>query len=197
MDGTGLPLLPSILFAHRFTSDRYTATLPPADGRIEITCITKGSLSVRQGGFSGKAAASDVMCNFFGSPLEADAPSPHEHHTVCFYSPQGFSYLHKIPLIVKSQQTFQKCLRLIDETIRLHTIYPSDTLRVAGLFFQIAGELLSACDGKGAVPSDLLYAEKAKNYVYEHIYEMPDQRDAARSLGISPEYLCSVFRKAA
>ena len=118
MDDNRLPDLPKILFAHRFASDRYAATLPCADGRIEITCITKGSFSVRQGDVSGNAAAGDMVCNFFGSPLQILAPSPHEHHTVCFYSPEGFSYLHKIPLIVRSQRTFQRCRRLIDETIR-------------------------------------------------------------------------------
>jgi len=195
MDDNRLPDLPRILFAHRFASDRYAAALPCADGRIEITCIIKGSFSVRQGDVSGNAAAGDMVCNFFGSPLKIDAPFPHEHHTVCFYSPEGFSYLHKIPLIVRSQRTFQRCRRLIDETIRVHTMYPTDTLRVAGLFFQIAGELMSDNPAEGAAPSDRLYAERAKNYVYEHIYEMPDQRAAAKSLGITPEYLCAVFRK--
>ena len=68
-------------------------------------------------------------------------------------------------------------------------------MRVAGLFLQIAGELLSDETGTDVSPGDRLYAGRAKNYIYEHINEPISQRDVAKHLGISPEYLCYVFRR--
>lgn len=188
--------LPSLLFAHRFTAEEYRTVLPGAPNTVEVTCVTAGSLVASREGCSWKVSQGDMICNFFESPLRIEADAPHTHHTVCFTSVNGFGYLHKIPFIIRSPRVFARCLRLIDEIIRIRALYPQDTLRTAGLFLQTAGELTSAGDGADVSPSDRLYAEKAKNHLYDHIYEPVDQRAAAAYLGITPEYLCCVFKKA-
>lgn len=196
MDNTKAATIPFLRFAHRFEADRYHALLPVDKNKVEITCVTSGLLTLRRGEISECAASGDVICNFYGAPLTVDSDLPHSHQTVCFISPGGFGYLHKIPLVIRSPHIFSNCLRLSDEIITTRAIYPDDTLRVAGLFLQIAGEISDGFRITGAPPSDLLYAEKAKCYVIDRINEPVSQRAAAAYLGITPEYLCCVFRNA-
>ncbi len=196
MEHINYSTIPSLVFAHRFTAKEYRALLPSERNRLEITCVTEGFFTACRKGTPEKVCAGDVVCNFYDLPLTVEADAPHTHHTVCFSSESGFDYLHKIPFIIRSPRIFARCLRLIDGIIRAHALNPQDTLSTAGLFLETAGELLFAGSDADVSPSERLYAEKAKNYLYDHINEPADQRRAAAFLGITPEYLCYVFRKA-
>ncbi|MBO4423095.1 MAG: helix-turn-helix transcriptional regulator [Clostridia bacterium] len=194
--------IPGIVFAHKFSADSYSGCIPASEHRTEITLITSGSLDMTVGGVTETAREGDICCNFGKAPLYVNAGQPHSHHTVCFdlvmsRVDQG-GHLRGIPLITRSCEETKELGVLIDEIIRLHTIYPDDKLRSAGVFLQ----LLSGLDGidnsqQGVSFGERLYAEKAKEYIYEHIYEPVSQRAVAEHLGITPEYLCAVFRKAA
>lgn len=39
------------------------------------------------------------------------------------------------------------------------------------------------------------YIKRAKRYIYDHITEPIVQKDVALMLGITPEYLCTIFKK--
>ena len=45
------------------------------------------------------------------------------------------------------------------------------------------------------LPSELLYTERAKDYIQRNINTSITQNAVAAHLGISPEYLCTVFKK--
>jgi AraC-like DNA-binding protein len=46
-----------------------------------------------------------------------------------------------------------------------------------------------------ALNKGYLYASRAKRYIYGHLNLPIQQRDVAAHLGITPEYLCAVFKK--
>ena len=188
--------IPEIRFAHKYTADSHHLLLPVRENIIEISVVTEGALRVSGNGFTGTALAGDTVVNRYLTPMQIDAEAPHSHRTVCFSIDEGFSDA-ALPVLIRSDRSGPRTLRLIDEIIRVHTISPDDRLRTAGLFLQLLGELLSALSQpSGASPGDSLYVKRAKEYIYEHITEPIVQRDVAVHLGISPEYLCALFKKA-
>ena len=196
METNEMASIPEFRFAHGFSADKYDTVIAPDKNVLEITCLTSGKLNLKRGACSENAETGDVICNFHESPLEVYSDSPHSHQTACFSSPAGFGYLHKIPLVIRSPRIYSKCLKLIGDIITVRALNSGDTLRSAGLFLQIAGEISDYGRITDTPPSDLLYAEKAKCYVIDNIGEPVNQRAAAAFLGITPEYLCYVFRRA-
>ena len=63
-------------------------------------------------------------------------------------------------------------------------------------------ELLCAIDAcnrecnKPLLPAETVYASRAKEAVFSQMHLPVSQRQIAAQLGITPEYLCSVFKKA-
>ena len=63
-------------------------------------------------------------------------------------------------------------------------------------------ELLCAIDAcnreqnKPLVPAETVYASRAKEAVFSRMHLPVSQRQIAAQLGITPEYLCTVFKKA-
>jgi len=74
---------------------------------------------------------------------------------------------------------------------------PENTLKLSGLFIQLIGEVEQAVRVSHikASPGEIRYVDRAKKYIYEHISEPIAQNDIATFLDITPEYLCSIFKK--
>lgn len=187
--------VPRVLFAHKFSADEYHAVLPAYENRVEIACVTSGGFTLARGNTIIEAREGDVICNDYRLPLKIDACEPHSHHTFCVESELIEEYVGKIPLRTRSREVFGVCLRLTDEIIRIHTLDPGDVLRTSGLALRLVGELLPGTGGDVS-SGDMFYVQKAKNYIYEHMDEPVVQRTVAGQLGISPEYLCDVFKRA-
>lgn len=195
MDITAFAFLPTIAFAHKFSAESYHGRLTKRADKIEISIITQGELEITQNGKKFIAVSGDIICNDYLSPLHIDTEKPHEHHTVCF-SFDTSANPPNLPLII-STADFASCSFLIDKIIRTYFIEPQNQLKLSGLFLQLLGELESKTTRTPArfSPSEMLYVEKTKNYIREHICEPIIQKDIAANLGVSAQYLCSVFKK--
>ena len=76
--------VPGIVFARRFSTDKYHVILESSYHIVEITGVIDGSLAVTQNGVTGQADPGDIITNFYGSPLFVDTDKFHIHQTFCF-----------------------------------------------------------------------------------------------------------------
>lgn len=193
--------LPEIAFAHIYGEQVYNSVLPTLPRRIEVTFLYEGSLQIEQNGITAQAQKNSVICNLFETPLHIRASGYHEQHTVCFHV--AFSHTDerqnnvlRLPLLTQLQEAGRLC-RLIDEIIRTHTLHTGNALICAGLFLQLLGELdsLNRQGAKNNSYGNLRYINRAKDYIYKNLQRPIRQSEVAEQLGVSPEYLCAIFKK--
>lgn len=205
--------LPRILFAHSFHADTYSNTLTGQAHHMEITCIGTGALHVSRDGQAFTAHSGDIVCNLYDRPMVVHSDGFHEHHTVCFSfdfdmpgesatpdgEPEAFPRLCLPLMTTPNRQTGDRLRDCILEIIRLHTLSPDDPdalLRCTGLFLQLLADI-SACartsDRRDAYSHER-YTRRAKDYIFGHLDAPIRQQEIAAYLGISSEYLCTVFR---
>ncbi len=195
--------LPQPRFAHIFKAQVYSNLLRVQPDMIEISYISRGSVCCRQAGCSFEAGSGDVICNLFRAPLSIEADGPHEHHTVGFSLPFHISeearngWIRLPALVSASGAESRQIHSMIDEIIRENMLNTGRELTCAGLFLQLLD--LLACSGEnadtGGRHSDRQYVEKAKQLIFEDLTGKISQRQIAQKLGITPGYLCTVFKR--
>jgi AraC-like DNA-binding protein len=187
--------LPIRLFSHIFSSEKYANTLSPSIDKIEITYIEKGSLCYRCNDKSGILAPGGLFVNFNSDSISFSSDEYHCHRTVCFELDHskdiddGFLHLPSVSPDV---------LSAVDKIIRISAMENKRELTAVGEFLKLLDLICKEHDkiqSDGAGYGEYRYTEKAKSYVWDHIGEDILQRDAAKALGVSPEYLCAVFKK--
>lgn len=200
MDYIQLLGLPEIFFAHTFGALKYKNQLDPFQNKIEIGYVAEGIASFRQENETITAEKYDVYCNLFQQKNFIECNSFHEHHCTAFFVPfifvekeaDALSLPRHLPL-----SKYEKIHELIDEIIRLNTIHPERKITLSGLFLQLLDEYSahSKTNMSKEYSSSAIYVSKAKQYVYENLYRPITQKEIAEHLGITPEYLCAIFKK--
>ena len=80
--------------------------------------------------------------------------------------------------------------------IKLKSLSPESASRIAGLFLQLIGELEDESDrATTRNTTEVRYVKKAMQYIYDKIALPIKQTEVAEYLGITPEYLCAVFKR--
>ncbi len=208
--------LPSIRFAHVFGAETYQNIFnyPPLPTPIlEVTYVTEGALSFRLGDGEEEAvvtaARHTVVCNLYNKPLRVQSFARHEHRTVCCFLPYHIvdalpdteeedSHTLCLPFLIESIPENSRIPHLIDEIILAHTMHTTGPLACGGMVLQ----LLDLLDKQTRVAQNApayhqqKYVKKAKEYIFDHLREPIHQTDIAAHLGISPEYLCNIFKQA-
>ena len=194
--------LPKLEFAHIYSTPTQKSTMPPRPSQIEIAYISNGVLNYDGNGCTYALKKGDVICNLFNESIVFSSDVFHEHHTV------GFSVnfeicesdnvaLPALPFCLINSAASDTILNIIDKIIKNHTIYPENELKCSGLFLElinlISNEYKKMRDFSNYNESK--YVKKAKKYIYEHINKPIMQKDVAKHLEITPEYLCSIFKK--
>ena len=184
--------VPELEFAHSLrTTDCYQNNLQAVKGYFEISYVAAGSIKLINNGKKYHANAGDFICNSKCFDTMVYASGMYEHHTVCFKC--RFSQW-TLPLVLCGTSNASYCHSLINNIIRMHMLYPDQVYSTAGLFLQLVDELGKLQESTSSL-SNSPYIEQAKGYIYEHIHEPIRQADIAASLGITPEYLCSIFKQ--
>lgn len=201
MDYIKLHSIPKIAFAHTFSHENYHNILGRRKSSIEVTYLSEGTLNLLQGDVQFIAHTGDFICNLYQKDMEISTEDFHSHRTVI--SEVDFDISTEpspeaIPLltIIHFQESL-KYKKYIDEIIRTTAISPERNLECAGLFLQLL-DIISAESFKSAQDnpdSYNPYVKKAKRYIYENLSRMIRQEEIADFLKITPEYLCSVFKK--
>ncbi len=196
--------IPQIEFAHSFTAKQYSNHFKakyPETQFIEIAYIKEGEVTfTKENGEKIFAKAGSAVCIPSHMSMGVQASVPHTHHTVGFrlnYTVENGDSSDSLCLsnvMVFSESG--RVLSLIDEIIRLHTIRTKGMLACSGLFLELL-EWLDRHNRESEFNSDeKLYIRRAKEYIFANLHSPIHQRDIALHLGITPEYLCNIFKAA-
>ena len=190
--------LPKMHFAHTYGNQSYLNEFKVQSNVIEITYISKGAICFTTSKEEFHLKEGSILVNTYTCPSRIEAKEYHEHHTVSFRldydvsdSPVPGSL--SVPTAIITPKNL--CRQLIDEIIRTKTLYADSGLKTAGLVLQLLYELSTNVEESASNFGNYLYIKKLKNYVFQHIHEPIRQTDIAGHLGITPEYLCSIFKQ--
>ena len=191
--------LPSTKMAHAFKAHSYDFVLPVIPDHIEIAYVADGKLTAEIDGFPYTASKGDVLCLLNDRSTHVHSESDHCHHTV------GFSVKWKdadnrggllLPYVTPSSEGTDRICSMIDECIyrQFDTAGPTaaDPLRLLGILCGI--DRISRKAERPDTPGEAL-AAKAVKYINLNMAKPLTQSDIAGYLGISPGYLCSIFKK--
>ncbi len=210
--------LPRVKFAHIFGIDSYKTHFAPDEAgsrQIEVCYITKGSLSLTlSDGTQVNAPAGSVICYLSNEDVHIEATAFHEHHTLRFAVPytildgnepsatargnaaESFGVIC-IPFVITGLPEKNNFLPLIDRIILTHTMHKNSELECSALVIQLLNMIDQQAQGDNDRPAyvNKKYVKRAKEYIFEHLKEPIYQARIAEHLEITPEYLCSIFKK--
>lgn len=193
--------MPRIQFAHVYGVEDYTTRFSVNERRMEVTLVTEGALSVKYEDEKYLAQAGDIICSVFERPYMVRADGYHQHHTVSATidwrmtdNVAGGLYL---PIVTRAKESLHGAESIIELLIGDSLTYQDSPTRGAIQFLNLLYEI-DKCNRKSReliIPGEVLYTQRAKQYVQEHLHEPICQSDVAKHLSITPEYLCAVFKK--
>ena len=200
MNNIEITSLPHILFSHIYKAEHYHNRFSVRENFVEVAYLEEGSSVLNVGNDKYFAQKGDVICFLHDAETTVSAKEFHCHHTV------GVSVDWKIssdeqglllPIITpKENHTTDICL-LIDDFVHNQMVYQTSKALSAAKFLELLCAI-DKCNRKAqnkSLPSELLYVKRAKDYIRQNITTCITQSSVAEYLGISPEYLCSVFKK--
>ena len=201
VDTIDIRSLPSVRFAHAYQADSYRNRFPVMTGVIEVSCIVEGELYLKTGAEELRAGEGDILCLLHAESAEVCAPAFHAHHTVSAaldweVKRDSLSGL-LLPAVTPAALGTDEIRRIIDQLVYQRPSFGESPIRSASLFLSILCEIDRCSRSAGQFLSgEMVYADKARKYIGQHIHEAITQAEVAAHLGISPGYLCSVFKKA-
>ena len=194
--------IPKLIFAHTFQAPTYHNQLQPKQNLIEVGYMKEGQSHVTSNSSQFTLHEGDIFCLLYRDVGTIQAENYHNHHTVGFYTEFTLSQEpddETIPLTecIKASSHSVRAYKLIDDIIRIKNFHPENTLSCIGLFLQLLDELENECrrNERHYATGEYRYVRKAKQYIYENIARPIQQKEIAAYLGITPEYLCNIFKK--
>ncbi len=194
--------LPRIRFAHIYQAEQYQNRIGTYEGFVEITYLAEGEFTVKKQQEIYRVKKGDVTCLLHEEPVTIEAEGPHCHHTVGinvqWCATEDSEAGLRLPFLTPAELGTEEIRQAIDEIIYEKEHYGASnsrfTAKVLGILDKIdrcARETLP-----DQISGEKLYAQRAKKFIQQNMFAAITQGDVAEHLGISPGYLCSVFKKA-
>lgn len=193
--------LPAIGHAHTYEANPYRTQLLAAPNYIQVTHILEGTLHLSIGEKTYCAEQGDIVCMLHNQPIALSTPGYHKHHTIAAFADWHFcNDMYRglcLPTVTKAADVNKELYRLIDELISNQVLYRTSPVKGAAVFLQIL-LLIDSCNHNPKLQmlsGEQRYVQRAKQYIGEHLTLPITQNEVAQHLGISPGYLCSVFKR--
>ncbi len=198
-----LKSLPVLRHAHMIKAIDYHNTMPVASEKnlIEFCYTIEGNIPVYFGEEYIVQKEFNFVCNIYDRVTRVCAKGYHERCGISFYadyeilsSPEEGTI--PLPLLITCTER-NKAHDLLDKIIKTNTLEPENNFEINGLILLFLSEYASLCEieNNKKPNSYSIYVYKAKKYVYDNLTLPITQREVARLLGITPEYLSWVFKK--
>jgi len=194
--------LPRLRFAHVYKAGQFRNFFPASPDFIEVSYVAEGGMEITEGGRVYQIQKGDVLCALHQSPLTVNAPAFHCHHTVGITADwtavREGSYGLRLPTVTRAEDGTEPICRLIDGFINRQAHYRASGTRSAAKILELLCQI-DHCSRHASgfqLPGEQLYAQRARELIQQRIHQPLTQREIAAQLGISPGYLCSVFKKA-
>ena len=103
----------------------------------------------------------------------------------------------RLPTVLPAKYNTEDICGIIDDFIYKKEIYSVSNTRFSAIFLDMLCKI-DQCSRKFDTikyPREKVYTEQAKKYINSNIYNPITQKQLADYLGISPGYLCSIFKK--
>ncbi len=193
--------LPEILFSHIYKADTYHNHFAVRENFLEIFYVEEGLIYLKNGKENLSIKKGDVICFMRNFETAISAEAFHCHHTVG--AAVNWSFLNTeqkgllLPTVTPSEYNTANICRLIDDLIHNQISYKTSKALGAAKFLELLCAI-DKCNRKSQnlnMPSELLYTKRAISYIQQNIHNCITQNSIAEHLGISPEYLCAVFKK--
>lgn len=193
--------MPRITFAHAHEAPHYEASFSASHQSIEVAYIAKGALALTQAGERAVAMEGDVICLTHDVETTVSTEQFHAHHTV--HAVLEWELLDHaggllLPLLTPASRGTEEIIKRIDACVYRPYLYTGSLAKSAGCFLDILCKI-DACNRKSEAfrqPEASLWAERAKKYIHHHLSRPITQGEVAAHLGVSPGYLCHVFKRA-
>ena len=200
MKKTEILSLPKILFAHTYSTNDYSNSFPIQPGCIEITYIKTGSLTLHVNNEAFVAQAGDVVCALRDAPSIITSEGFHCHHTVkaaVLWESTDASNALNLPYVTKASSETEYIEKIIDGFIYSPYLYDNSYAKAATDFMNILCKINSIYlkENESVHSQSNILTLRAKKFIDKNIYKNITQSEIADFLGITPQYLCSVFKK--
>lgn len=193
--------MPKLDFAHIFQSEKYNINIPKSENTMEILYISKGCIQCRGNDSLLILNEGDILCSIRDKEYVATSDEFHCHHTtgfsVDFKASDDISEGLIIPEVISANTNMIRAYNIIDTFIHNTILYKSNRAKTAALFFELMCEFdrIGRKINREQIPGHIRYAQMAKEYIQRNVYSPITQNAIAEYLGISPGYLCNIFKK--
>lgn len=193
--------IPSLRFTHMFKAWDYQNHFNPLKNFIEIAYILDGVHEIDDGTEKYIAQKDDVICLIRDGKIDVSSKGYSCHLTVGinidYTLTQDSIGGVLLPVVISAKNNTSEIRQRIDWFVHNHIICEQSPIKssagILDLFCKIDECSRRAISKK--LPADYLHIYKAKQYINRNIYEHIEQKSVAKHLGITPEYLCSIFKK--
>ena len=201
MNSIEVTAMPSLRFAHIFSAHNYQNTFEPVKNFIEIAYVQEGSQEVEVGGKKYQVEKKDVICLIRDTPISIKSSDFHRHHTVGIniewtYTDKNINGLI-LPVVTFAKNKTSDICNQIDWFIHNSFVCEQSPTKSAAAILDLLCKI-DECNRKSLtddLSGEYIYVYKAKKFINRHIYEPIEQKAIAKHLGITPGYLCSIFKK--
>lgn len=199
MDG-----MPKIWFAHTFSAPFYSGMVDLLPNTLEITYLKKGSLAYYDNEENHKENMTEgtIFINEFNNIKKVFTDGFHEHHTFSILYPPGTEENHTFSFSfspkICDDAVCRDVSKLIDLLIIESHVNGENSLKCVSLIFRILEiiDSYSVSIKEESSYANLLYVKRAKKYIAENVNRSIRIDEIASSLNITPQYLCTLYRKA-
>ena len=216
--------LPEILFAHRYTTEKYRIRLPgPIDSQVEVTYFAMGNVvKEREDGRKVQLKAPGFHVAFYDIPCTMRSSAKlHSHSTVCCRMRYSLTPLTKHAVAELGRNLFSRPVEppfaifpesapqvqgggmeeAIQRIIHAHND-PCDAgkMQATSLFFKLLSWMTQESIRTAMIETNILppqgarYVSQAVEYISVHLYSNITVSQIADALGISTGYLHNLFK---
>ncbi len=198
-----LQSLPIISVAHIFSANAFSAKFNPTIDFIEVSHITEGESRFKYRGQPQIGKKGDIICAVRDSePFFSEWDSFYEEHTVKAYvnwkALEDCTKGLYLPMRISQGPDTKVIESIIDQMIHDQLLFKDSPTRGATMFMNLLCEIdkVARASKELDIPGEILYTQRAKEFIQQNIHLPISQASIAEHLSISPGYLCKIFKKA-